>query len=71
VKRQREHTETARQEAQQWKSQATRLQEQFSQEQETNMQEIDKWKDRYQQTEKARLGVTAQRDEVSLILSSS
>jgi hypothetical protein len=70
VKRQREHTETARQEAQQWKSQATRLQEQFSQEQETNMQEIEKWKDRYQQAEKARLGVTAQRDEVSLILSS-
>lgn len=71
MKRQREHTETARQEAQQWKSQATRLQEQFSQEQETNMQEIDKWKDRYRQAEKARLAAVAQRDEVSSILSHS
>jgi flagellar motility protein MotE (MotC chaperone) len=64
LKRQREFTETAREDVQQWKDQVTRQQEAHSQDQAESLQEVQDWKDRFRRAEKERLRTAAKLEEV-------
>jgi hypothetical protein len=64
LKRQREFTETAREDVQQWKDQVTRQQEAHSQDQAESLQEVQNWKDRFRRAEKERLRTAAKLEEV-------